>query len=111
MNKSSLTPIKNMNEPKKITTSVKWLTAGMSALMLAYGIFIIANEHYYGYSSKTGAEVNADGSDAVLIGISFIIFGLIPMSLWAKSAKAAGFFAGICMILGIILFLAPAYMH
>ena len=98
-------------EPKKISPLAKWLTALISALMLAYGVFIITTSHYYGYSSKLGgAEVSADGLQAVMIGIGMIFLGLTPMALWAKSGKAAGIWAGSCMILGIILFLAPAYI-
>lgn len=100
------------NEPKKISPLVKWLAAGMSAFMFVYGIFIISTQHYYGYTSKLGgAEVSADGSEAIVLGIATIILGLTPMALWAKSGKAAGFWAGSCMILGVILFLAPAYTH
>lgn len=97
-------------QPKKISPLAKWLAVGMSAFMLAYGLFIITTEHYYGYTSKLGgAEVSADGFEAVVLGIATIIIGLTPMCLWAKSAKAAGFWVGGCMILGVILFLAPFY--
>ncbi len=103
-----MTPI----EPKKISPLAKWLAAGMSAFMFAYGIFIITTQHYYGHTSKLGgAEVSADGSEAIVLGIATIILGLTPMSLWAKSGKAAGFWAGSCMISGVLLFLAPAYTH
>lgn len=97
-------------EPKKISPLAKWLAAGMSAFMFAYGIFIITTQHYYGHTSKFGgAEVNADGLEAIMLGIATIIIGLTPMALWAKSGKAAGFWAGSCMILGGLLFLAPFY--
>jgi hypothetical protein len=103
-----MTPI----EPKEISPLAKWLAAGMSAFMFAYGTFIITTLHYYGQTTKLGgAEVSADGKEAIMLGIAIIILGLTPMSLWAKSGKAAGFWAGGCMILGIILFLAPFYIH
>lgn len=80
--------------------------------MFAYGVFIIITEHYYGYTSKLGgAEVTADGFEAIVIGIATIILGLTPMSLWAKSGKAAGFWAGTCMVLGVLLFLVPFYIR
>lgn len=97
-------------EPKEISPLAKWLAAGMSAFMFAYGIFIITTQHYYGHTSKLGgAEVSADGSEAIVLGIATIILGLTPMSLWAKSGIAAGFWAGSCMLLGILLFLVPFY--
>ena len=100
------------NQTKKISPLAKWLAAGMSAFMLAYGTFIIATQHYYGRTDKYGgAEVSVDGLQANLIGVAIIVIGLTPMCLWMKSSKAAGFWAGICMIVGIILFLAPAYLH
>lgn len=99
-------------EPKKISPLAKWLAVGMSAFMFAYGVFIIITEHYYGYTSKLGgAEVTADGFEAIVIGIATIILGLTPMSLWAKSGKAAGFWAGTCMVLGVLLFLVPFYIR
>lgn len=80
--------------------------------MFAYGIFIITTQHYYGHTSKLGgAEVIADGLEAIVLGTATIILGLTPMAFWAKSGKAAGFWAGSCMILGVLLFLAPAYTH
>jgi hypothetical protein len=100
------------SEPKKIPPLAKWLAAGISAFVFAFGFFIIITEHYYGYTSKNGgAEISADGSDAIVLGIATIIIGLTPMALWAKSGKAAGFWAGSCMILGVVLFLAPYYIH
>jgi hypothetical protein len=84
----------------------------MSAFMFAYGVFIITTQHYYGHTSKLGgAEVSADGSQAIVLGIAIISIGLTPMAFWAKSGKAAGLWAGGCMILGITLFLAPAYIR
>ena len=99
-------------EPKKISPLAKWLAAGMSAFMFAYGVFIIITEHYYGHTSKLGgAEVSADGSEAIVLGIATIILGLTPMCLWAKSGQTAGLWAGGCMVLGVLLFLAPFYIR
>lgn len=99
-------------EPKKISSLAKWLAVGMSAFMFAYGTFIIATEHYYGYTSKLGgAEVSANGLEAIIYGVAIIIFGLTPMSLWAKSGQVAGFWAGACMVIGVLLFLTPAYIR
>lgn len=99
-------------ESKKITPLAKWIIVGMSVFMCAYGIFIIVTQHYYGYTSKYGgAEVSTGGLEAMMNGVAIIAFGLTPMSLLAKSAKVAGLWAGCCMVLGIILFLAPAYLH
>ena len=100
------------NQTKMISPLAKWVAVGMSVFMLAYGIFIIATQHYYGHNNRYGGtEVSADGWQAIIMGISIIVIGLTPMALWEKSGKAAGIWAGICMITGIILFLAPAYMH
>ena len=100
------------NQTKKISPLAKWLAAGMSAFMLTYGAFIIATQHYYGRNNRYGgAEVSADGLQAIIIGIAIIIIGLAPMCLWMKSGKAAGFWAGTCMSIGIVLFLAPTYLH
>ena len=100
------------NQTKKISPLAKWLALGMSTFMLAYGFFIIATQHYYGRTNKYGgAEVSADGWQAIIMGIAIIVIGLTPMGFWMKSGKAAGFWAGTCMIIGIMLFLAPAYLH
>ena len=100
------------NKTKKISPLAKWLAFGMSTIMLAYGLFIIATQHYYGRTNKYGgAEVGADGWQAIIMGVAIIVIGLTPMCLWMKSGKAAGFWAGACMIIGIVLFLAPAYLH
>ena len=99
------------NQTKKISPLAKWLAFGMSTVMLAYGFFIIATQHYYGRTYKYGgAEVSADGWQAIIMGVAIIVIGLTPMCLWMKSGKAAGFWAGTCMIIGVVLFLAPAYL-
>ena len=70
-------------EPKKLSPLAKWLAAGMSAFMFAYGIFIITTQHYYGHTSKLGgAEVNADGLEAIVLGIATIIFGCVFQRSW-----------------------------
>lgn len=98
-------------QSNKISPLTKWVTAGMSLLMLAYGLFIIVTQHYYGSTTKYGGSVvTTDGQQAIIIGISIILIGLTPMALWAKSALMSGIWAGSCMILGIILFLAPYYI-
>ena len=100
------------NQTKKISSVAKWLAFGMSTFMLAYGIFIIATQHYYGRTNQYGgAEVSAEGWQAIIMGVAIIVIGLTPMCLWMKSGKIAGFWAGTCMIIGIVLFLAPAYLH
>lgn len=64
----------------------------------------MSTEHYYSRSIKYGgAEYSADGLQATVIGAGIIIIGLLPMTLWAKSAKAAGLYAAICLIAGLIL--------
>ena len=104
-----MTQTKNLT--KKISPLAKWIAFGMSTFMLAYGFFIIATQHYYGRTNKYGgAEVSADGWQAIIMGVAIIVIGLTPMCLWMKSGKAAGFWAGTCMIIGIMLFLAPAYL-
>ena len=100
------------NQTKKISPLAKWIAFGMSTFMLAYGFFIIATQHYYGRTNKYGgAEVSADDWQAIIMGVAIIVIGLTPMCLWMKSGKAAGFWAGTCMIIGIVLFLAPTYLH
>ena len=99
------------NQTKKISPLAKWLALGMSTIMLAYGFFIIATQHYYGRTNKYGgAEVSADGWQAIIMGVAIIVIGLTPICLWMKSGKAAGFWAGTCMIIGIVLFITPAYL-
>jgi magnesium-transporting ATPase (P-type) len=99
------------NQQKKISPLTKWLSAAMSAFMLAYGIFIIVTQHYYGRTNKYGgAEVSADGWQAIIMAVAIIMIGLTPICLWMKSGRAAGYWAGTCMIIGILLFLVPAYI-
>jgi hypothetical protein len=103
-----MTPI----ESKKISPLAKWLAVGISTFMCAYGIFIITTQHYYGHTSKFGgAEVSADGLDAIIYGVAIMVIGLTPMSLWAKSGQVAGLWAGGCMAISILLFLAPVYIR
>lgn len=100
-------------QTKKISPLAKWLAAGLSAFMFAYGVFVITTEHYYGRTSKLGgAEFSADGLQAIIIGIGIVVMGLLPMSLWAKSAKAAGIWAAACLVAGLVLIIgAPLFAH
>ena len=102
----------SVGESNKITSLAKWIAGGMSIFMCGYGLFVVFTQHYFGSTSRHGyVEINTNGIDAVLIGIAIIFLGLTPMSLWAKSGKSAGIWAGSCMISGILLFLIPFYMR
>lgn len=84
------------------------LTTLISVVIIGLGIFSIVTEYYYGRTSKLGgAEVILVGSGAVKIGIGYCIFGMLPLSLWFKTAKLATAWAGMVAVVGIgvILFL------
>ena len=78
----------------------------ISAVIIGLGIFSIVTQHYYGYTSKLGGhEVVLDGMPAIKIGVGYILLGLSPLALWAKSVKAAGIWAALCLISGLIVIL------
>jgi hypothetical protein len=98
-----------------ITTKKGNVTAGQMAgrwyerVFFAHGSFVIATEHFHG-KTKQAMGVSVDGQAAVVLGLGIIIIGLTPMAVWAGSAKAAGFWVGSCMTLGVLLMLVPFYM-
>lgn len=94
-------------------TAAKWLAAGWSALMFAYGVFTITTQHFHGRTTKLGGTaVSADGTPAIIMGVGIIVFGLLPMALWAKSGRKAGIWAVTCLFVGLALFIvAPLFPH
>lgn len=78
----------------------------ISAVIIGLGIFSIITEHYYGYTNKFGGhEVILDGISAIKIGLGYIFLGLSPLALWAKSGRAAGLWAALCLISGLMIIL------
>lgn len=78
----------------------------ISTVIVGLGIFSIVTESYYGYTSKLGGhEVVLNGMPAIKIGLGYILLGLSPLALWAKSGKVAGIWAALCLISGLIVIL------
>jgi hypothetical protein len=99
-------PIEN-----NISPLAKWLAAGISLFFFVYGVLIIATQHYYGRTTKLGgAEVSADGIQAMVMGVGIIIIGLTPMSLWSKSSTVAALWAAFCLFLGLALIIFAPFI-
>ena len=95
--------------PNKTT---KVIAAFISVCLVALGLITIYTRHYYGETTKSGgAVVNFYGSKAVWMGFGQVVFGLFPLAFWAKSGRAAGIWAGGCLILGISLIIGAAYYY
>ena len=97
--------IKNAKKMRDLLVA-RLLVTLISAVIIGLGIFSIVTEHYYGYTSKYGGqEVILDGIPAIKFGLGYILLGMSPLALWAKSGKAAGTWAAICLISGLIIIL------
>ena len=97
--------IKNTKKDRALLVA-RLLVTLISAVIIGLGIFSIITEHYYGYTSKLGGhEVILDGVPAIKVGLGYILLGMSPLALWAKSGKAAGIWAALCLISGLIVIL------
>ena len=97
--------LKKTNKPRDLLLA-RLLATLISTVIIALGLFSIFTEHYYGYTSKYGGhEVILDGVKAVKMGMGYVLLGLSPLAFWAKSGKAAGIWAALCLISGLIVIL------
>lgn len=85
---------------------VKILFALISLVLCSLGLLAILTHHYYGYTSKYGGhEVSIDGARAIKIGIGYMVFGLFPLAIWAKTAKGVAIWMSCTMIAGLYIIL------
>ena len=97
--------IKNAKKVRDLLMA-RLLVTLISGVIIGLGIFSIVTKHYYGYTSKLGGhEVVLDGIPAIKIGLGYILLGMSPLALWAKSGRAAGIWAALCLISGLIVIL------
>lgn len=97
--------LKNAKKARDLLVARQLVTL-ISVVIIGLCIFSIVTEHYYGYTSKLGGdEVILDGISAIKIGLGYIILGLSPLALWAKSGRAAGLWAALCLISGLMIIL------
>ena len=81
------------------------LLSMISLVVVGLGVMAILNEHYYGISTRYGyKEVNVDGIQAIRIGVTLILLGLIPMGVWWKTARQVMVWSiGCVMAFGVAL--------
>ena len=87
------------------------LLATMIALGLSgLGLLSIVTGEYVGHTSKYGgADVHLQGRQAVLMGCVYITFGCLPLALWWRTARAAGWWAAGSAFVGAVLLFALLY--
>ena len=95
MNESKRKPLKN--GPLE-----KFLAIILSVGFMFPGILSIMTNHYYAVT-RSGAEINVDGQQAIIIGIGVIIFGLFPLCMLAKKPKIGVIWASLCLIFGLTI--------
>lgn len=97
-----LNPKDNDSNPvMKVGKLGKVVALLMTAAFMFRGIMVITTEHFYS-KTKSGTETIIDGEQAIIMGIGFMFLGLLPMTFWAKTPKAAAWIAGFSIFLGVI---------
>lgn len=89
---------------------VRWLTSLIASVMVGLGLWSIASQHYFGRTTKLGgAEVSLNGQPAVLMGLLYISLGLLPLSLWFRTARTAAWWASLCAVAFLVSLAAVLY--
>jgi hypothetical protein len=89
---------------------VRWLTSLIALVMIGLGRWSIATQHYFGRTTKFGgAEVSLDGQPATLIGLLYILLGVLPLALWFRTPRAAVWCASVCAVAFLALLAAVLY--
>ena len=89
-------------QPKRDLRIAKILFTLISLVICSLGLLAVLTQHYYGYTNKYGVhELNIDGISAIKIGIGYIVFGLFPLAVWAKTAKGLVIWMACTIVLGL----------
>ena len=76
----------------------------ISATFVALGIWSLVTGTYSGHTSKLGgADVFLTGAPAMRAGAMTIALGLAPLALCFRTARQAGWWAGGCIAMFLVL--------
>lgn len=77
----------------------------------ALGVYTVAAGRYYHLTKGYGRPVETliEGPAALWPGLALIAFGLSGLFVFARTARGAGAWIGLCMTAGVLLMLWPAY--
>ena len=97
--------------PRSHLQPARWLASLISVVMIGIGLWSIGAEHYFGRTSKLGgAEISVDGQPATVIGLLYILLGVLPLALWLRTPRAALWCASICAALFLALLATFLYL-
>jgi threonine/homoserine/homoserine lactone efflux protein len=98
------------NNSRRSHLLVRWLTSLIALVMIGLGLWSIATHHYFGRTTQFGgAEISLEGHPATLIGLLYIVLGLLPLALWFRSPRAAVWCASVCAVAFLALLAAVLY--
>lgn len=85
---------------------LRLLLSLISLVLTGMGLLAVITAHYYGHSSRHGnVEVTLDGLQAVLMGLTEIFFGLMPLGAWFSTKRGV-----LCWMLGCVALAAAAFV-
>ncbi len=67
---------------------------------MAWGLSAVVTQVFDGHT-KRGTAIHLSGDSAVLMGLSIMAFGAMPLALLAPNGKAAGFWTGGCVLVAL----------
>ena len=71
----------------------------ISVTLVGLGLMNIVTRHYYGVTNKLGrVEVTLDGPSATAMGVTTVLFGLLPLALWFRTKQRALLWVIACVI-------------
>ena len=100
MNRRNVRNGKRNLRPARIGGSI------IGAVLISLGLWSMVSRTYSGRTTKLGgADIFLTGDPAVAAGAMLVALGLFPLAFWFDSARAAGWWASICLVAFVVLLL------
>ena len=81
---------------------VRALCVLMTAVFSGSGLLSVFTEYAPERSTRLGMMGPLLGDAAVSFGITIAIFGLMPLTVFARTPRGAGLFAGACALIALV---------
>lgn len=78
--------------------------------LIALGLYTVVGERYFA-RTRRGTEILIEGQAALGPGLGYIALGMVFLWVFARSARAVGWWIALWLCAAVALFLAPVYLR
>ena len=105
---SSLGPDRDQASNARLSKKLlvpRLMSSLFSLIALETGVMAVLTAHYYARSGQLGGtDISLEGWPAIVMGLSTIFLGLIPLALWVRTRRTRIVWAIACFVVATVAF-------